>query len=114
MTYVPAPAAVPSRRKRAIVAGLAAVLVLGACTTIDPYTQEEKTSNTAKGAGIGAAAGALAGVIIGGNRKGLLIGAGIGAARRSATTWTSRKPSSGPSWKAPGCAWSAPATTSRW
>jgi len=79
MTHAQAPATVPSRGKRAIVAGLAAVLVLGACTTVDPYTQEEKTSNTAKGAGIGAAAGAIAGIIIGGNRKGLLIGAGIGA-----------------------------------
>ena len=79
MTHSPASAMVPSRGKRATVAALAAVLVLGACTTLDPYTQEEKTSNTAKGAGIGAAAGALAGIIIGGNRKGLLIGAGIGA-----------------------------------
>ena len=79
MTHSPASAMVRSRGRRAIVAALAAVLVLGACTTVDPYTQEEKTSNTAKGAGIGAAAGALAGIIIGGNRKGLLIGAGIGA-----------------------------------
>ena len=29
------------------------------CTTFDPYTGEEKTSNTAKGAGIGAGVGAV-------------------------------------------------------
>jgi outer membrane protein OmpA-like peptidoglycan-associated protein len=56
-----------------------AVLFAGACTTLDPYTREEKTSHAAKGAAIGAATGAIAGVIIGDSRKALLIGAGIGA-----------------------------------
>jgi outer membrane protein OmpA-like peptidoglycan-associated protein len=79
MTHAPTPAVVPSCGKRAVVAGLAAVLVLGACTTLDPYTREEKTSHAAKGAAIGAATGAIAGVIIGDSRKALLIGAGIGA-----------------------------------
>jgi len=31
-------------------------LILSGCTTFDPYTGEEKTTNTAKGAGIGAGA----------------------------------------------------------
>src|SRR4030095_14214724 len=65
-----------------------AVLLLGfavsACQTTDPYTGQQKTSNTAKGAGVGAAAGAVIGAIAGGGssqerRKKALIGAGIGA-----------------------------------
>ena len=35
--------------------------LLGACQTTDPYTGQQQTSNTAKGAGIGAAAGAVIG-----------------------------------------------------
>ena len=35
---------------------LACMITLSACTTFDPYTGEEKTTNTAKGAGIGAGA----------------------------------------------------------
>lgn len=54
-------------------------LFLGACTTIDPYTRDEKTSNAVKGAGIGALSGAVLGVIAGDNRKSALIGAGVGA-----------------------------------
>ncbi len=54
-------------------------LFLGACTTIDPYTREEKTSNAVKGAGIGAIGGAVVGLIAGDNRKSALIGAGVGA-----------------------------------
>ncbi len=34
-------------------------LTLTACTTFDPYTGEEKTTNTAKGAGIGAGVAAI-------------------------------------------------------
>lgn len=62
---------------------LAAVLALGACTTVDPYTREEKTSNATKGAAIGAAAGAVAGAVTGDDaherKKRALIGAGVGA-----------------------------------
>ena len=66
-----------------IIAGLGAALILGACST-DPYTGEQKVSNTAIGAGAGALLGGLAGAAIGSNsshdaRKGALIGAGIGA-----------------------------------
>ena len=35
---------------------LASVIALSGCTTYDPYTGEEKTTNTVKGAGIGAGA----------------------------------------------------------
>ncbi|HYW04509.1 MAG TPA: OmpA family protein [Gammaproteobacteria bacterium] len=63
---------------------LAAALVATAgCTTMNPYTGEQQTSNTAKGATIGAIAGAVLGLASGGNaterRQRALIGAGIGA-----------------------------------
>ena len=54
-------------------------LFIGACTTVDPYTREEKTSNAVKGTAIGALSGAVIGVIAGDNRKSALIGAGVGA-----------------------------------
>lgn len=38
---------------------LFACLALSACSTFDPYTGEEKTTNTAKGAGIGAGVAAV-------------------------------------------------------
>lgn len=65
---------------------LTALLVVGmalsSCTTLDPYTREEKTSQAAKGAMIGAAAGAVVGLISGDNsterKKRALIGAGVG------------------------------------
>ena len=59
--------------KKPIVLSKAAVLVamvaLAGCTTLDPYTQEKKTSNAAKGAAIGAATGAVIGLISGDNSK---------------------------------------------
>jgi outer membrane protein OmpA-like peptidoglycan-associated protein len=70
----------PSRNKpvvRALVLG-GMVLSLAACQTTDPYTGEQKTSNAAKGAGIGAASGAILGAIAGGSRESAAIGAGIG------------------------------------
>lgn len=39
------------------------------CTTVDPYTGEQKTSKTVKGAGIGAVVGAVAGAATGDNAK---------------------------------------------
>lgn len=64
---------------RSVTAALLALsLGVAGCTT-DPFTGEQKASNTAKGAGIGALAGAVAGVIAGDSRKSALIGAGIGA-----------------------------------
>jgi len=38
---------------------LVSLITISGCTTFDPYTGEEKTSNTAKGAGIGAGAAAV-------------------------------------------------------
>lgn len=65
-----------------LIAVLAAAALAGACTT-DPYTGEQKVSNTAGGAAIGAGLGALAGMAVGGSRNAqrnaVLIGAGIGA-----------------------------------
>jgi outer membrane protein OmpA-like peptidoglycan-associated protein len=59
------------------------IVFMTACTTLDPYTQEEKTSNAVKGAAIGAAAGAAIGLITGDDsaerKKRALILAGVGA-----------------------------------
>lgn len=67
-----------------IIRSVRAVLVvapaLASCTTIDPFTGEEKTSATAKGAAVGAAIGAAGGAITGGDRlQRAAIGAGLGA-----------------------------------
>lgn len=59
---------------------LTAMLTTGCA--IDPYTGEEKVSNTAWGGAIGSAGGAAIGAIAGGSKhrgKGALIGAGAGA-----------------------------------
>ncbi len=66
------------------IAGITLISFLAtACTTLDPYTQESKTSNAAKGAAIGAAAGAAVGLISGDDsaerKKNALILAGVGA-----------------------------------
>lgn len=64
--------------KKAIAAALIAGFAAG-CTT-DPYTGQQKVSNTAGGAALGALAGAGAGLLAGGDdRRNALIGAGIGA-----------------------------------
>src|SRR5262245_37085303 len=64
------------------IAVLVAAALAAGCTT-DPYTGEQKVSNTAGGAAIGAGLGALAGLAVGGSknaqRNAVLIGAGIGA-----------------------------------
>lgn len=67
-------------KKLALIAALAAST---ACTTLDPYTGEEKVSNTGKGAGLGALGGAVIGAATSGkdNRgEAILIGAAAGAA----------------------------------
>lgn len=61
----------------------AVVCLLSACTTLDPYSGEEKVSNTAKGSGIGAAAGAVLGAAVSSKKdrgKGAVIGALVGGA----------------------------------
>lgn len=61
-----------------LVAATVAFAFLAGCTT-DPYTGEQKISNTAGGAALGALAGAGIGLLAGGNdRRNALIGAGIG------------------------------------
>jgi len=62
---------------------LLATVVISGCTTIDPYTREQKTSNATKGAGIGAVAGAVLGSAVSskGNRtRGAVLGAVVGGA----------------------------------
>lgn len=62
-------------------AGIAGLLL--GCQTLDPYTQEGKTSQATKGAVIGAVAGAVVGLVSGDDaverRQRALIGAGVGA-----------------------------------
>ncbi len=66
-----------------LAAAVAALVGLASCTTLDPYTREEKTSNATKGAAIGAAAGVAVGLITGKNssqrKKRALILGGVGA-----------------------------------
>ncbi len=68
---------------RSTTLALAALVAIAGCTTLDPYTREEKTSNATKGALIGAAAGAVVGLVSGDDaverRQRALIGAGVGA-----------------------------------
>jgi outer membrane protein OmpA-like peptidoglycan-associated protein len=63
------------------VAVAAGVMVLAsACTTVNPYTQEQQTSKAAKGAAIGAGVGAVVGLLTKGDKlDNALIGAGVGA-----------------------------------
>ncbi|MBN9222270.1 MAG: OmpA family protein [Mesorhizobium sp.] len=66
--------------KKTVLVVMATALLVSACTTTDPYTGDQKISNTAAGAGLGALAGASLGLLAGGNdRRNALIGAGIGA-----------------------------------
>ncbi len=63
--------------------GIVAALALTACTTTDPYTGQQKVSNTTGGATIGAVGGAIGGAILGAAtgadpRVTALIGAGVG------------------------------------
>ena len=68
-------------RTFALIVGL--VVAMSACTTLDPYTREEKTAKAQRQAVIGAAAGAVAGLITGDSsmerKKRALVGAGLGA-----------------------------------
>ncbi len=69
--------------KKTVLVVVATALLVSACTTTDPYTGDQKISNTAAGAGLGALAGASLGLLAGGNdRRNALIGAGSGHGRR--------------------------------
>jgi outer membrane protein OmpA-like peptidoglycan-associated protein len=64
-------------------AALAAAAILAAgCTTLEPYSREERTSRATAGAAIGAIAGAAVGIATGDDarerRRRAMIGAGIG------------------------------------
>jgi outer membrane protein OmpA-like peptidoglycan-associated protein len=58
-------------------------VLASACTTIDPYTREERTARAQRQAVIGAVSGAVAGLITGDSsmerKKRALVGAGLGA-----------------------------------
>jgi outer membrane protein OmpA-like peptidoglycan-associated protein len=62
---------------------IVAVFLVSGCETLDPYTQEPKTSSATKGAIIGAVSGAVVGLASGDDaverRQHALIGAGVGA-----------------------------------
>lgn len=72
--------------KKSLTAALVTLvpLTMAACTTVDPYTGEQKASNTARNATIGAASGAILGAVIGNNTgggdatKGAILGAAAG------------------------------------
>jgi outer membrane protein OmpA-like peptidoglycan-associated protein len=72
-----------SETRLLIVLLTALVTLLSGCSTLDPYTREEKTSNAAKGAAIGAATGIAIGLISGDSsserKKHALIMGGVGA-----------------------------------
>ncbi|MEO0345280.1 MAG: OmpA family protein [Pseudomonadota bacterium] len=72
-----------TRFVRTIVAVGGVAMLATACTTVDPYTREQKTSQATRGALIGAAAGVVVGLISGDDaverRQRALIGAGVGA-----------------------------------
>lgn len=58
---------------------IVSTVALSGCQTTDPYTGEQKTTNTAKGVGIGAVVGGVLGNVIGKNSKGTAIGAVVGS-----------------------------------
>lgn len=69
--------------KKPVILVLCAAFSVSACSTLDPYTGESKTSNATKGAIIGAVSGAVVGLASGDDsverRQRALIGAGVGA-----------------------------------
>ncbi len=70
--------------KYRVLPAIAAVLLLSACTSFNPFTGQQQISNTAGGATIGAATGAVGGLVVASAtgadpRVAALIGAGVGA-----------------------------------
>lgn len=72
-----------NRKLRVLLISATLGFAISGCETLDPYTQESKTSNATKGAVIGAVSGAVVGLISGDDaverRQHAMIGAGIGA-----------------------------------
>lgn len=69
------------KRKIFNLAGLMMIgaLMLGGCSSINPYTGEQQISDTTLGAGLGAVGGGVAGMLLG-NREGAIIGTALGGA----------------------------------
>jgi len=59
---------------------LTLLILVTACTSVDPYTGENKVNNSSAGALLGAAAGAAIGSLTGQDREAILTGAAVGAA----------------------------------
>jgi outer membrane protein OmpA-like peptidoglycan-associated protein len=71
-----------NKNPRILATTLVLTIALSGCATTDPFTGEEKTTNTTTGAAFGALAGALIGAASSSKNdrtKGVLIGAGVGA-----------------------------------
>ncbi len=68
-------------RKSLLLAFVGLLAFVTGCTTLDPYTGEERTARAATGAGIGALAGAIVGSVTSSRNRTqrAMIGAGIGA-----------------------------------
>ena len=68
--------------KKTLASVLSSALLVAACSTYDPYTNEKKTSSATKGTAFGALGGAAIGALASKNNrgKGALIGAAAGAA----------------------------------
>lgn len=71
------------RQLSAAAVAVGAVLLASACTTLDPYSREQRPARAQRQAVIGAAAGAAVGLITGDSsmerKKRALVGAGLGA-----------------------------------
>ncbi len=69
--------------RKAGAAAIGLAVAVSACTTLDPYSREERPARAQRQAVIGAAAGAVAGLITGDSsmerKKRALVGAGLGA-----------------------------------
>nr|WP_086941171.1 OmpA family protein [Thaumasiovibrio occultus] len=69
--------------KKLVLATIIAAVSVTGCSTVNPYTGEQKTANATTGAVIGAVAGGVIGAVSssrGDREKGILIGAASGAA----------------------------------
>jgi len=66
--------------RHSVAAIVVTTALVSGCTTTNPYTNEQETSNAAKGTAIGAATGAIVGLLAGDSHESALIGAAVGAA----------------------------------
>lgn len=83
-----------NRIRALLLIGMAGVVGMTGCTSTNPYTGEQKTSNTAIGAGVGAVAGAALGALTSSKHdrnRGLLTGAAVGGALGGAVGYRADK-----------------------